>query len=87
MLVVRATTPTTGGAGMIAPDFAYHKPSTEGLAHITILREVCSTAYNAILRHAPESRQRSIALSRLEEVCMWAVKAVVVHDPASEVAV
>jgi hypothetical protein len=65
--------------------FAYHKPSTDGFARITALREAFSTVKLAIETQCPESRQRSVAITELETSAMWAIKAVVFNDPASEV--
>ena len=65
--------------------FAYHKPSPEGLATITFFREEFSAMYNTIVANVVDSRQRSIALTKLEELAMWTIKAVVCNDPKSEV--
>ena len=66
--------------------FAYHKPSPEGLAKITFLREEFSALYNTIVANTPKSREQALALTKLEEMAMWAIKAVVCNDPKSEVA-
>lgn len=66
--------------------FAYHKPSPEGLAKITFLREEFSAMKATIEANVEPSRERSIALTKLEELAMWTVKAVVSNDPKSEVA-
>ena len=69
---------------MIATNFAYHKPSADGLKRITYLREEFSSLYQVIYSQCPEStRQRATALTRLEEAAMWAIKAVVINDPDS----
>jgi hypothetical protein len=65
--------------------FAYHRPSPDGLARITALREAFSQTKAAIEMQCPESRQRSVALTELETSAMWAIKAVVFNDPDSEV--
>lgn len=65
--------------------FAYHKPSDDGLARITELREGFSALSAAIERVCPPSRHRSVALTELETAAMWAIKAVVFNDPQSEV--
>lgn len=66
--------------------FAYHKPSEAGLASITELRELFSHVHDEITRLAPDSREKSVALTNLETTAMWAIKAVVCNDPESEVA-
>ena len=65
--------------------FAYHKPSDDGFARITRLREAFSLVKRAIEDNCPESRQRSVAITELETAAMWAIKAVVFNDPKSEV--
>lgn len=67
--------------------FAYHKPSAMGLDRITKLREAYSVISALIEELAPQSRERSIALTELEQSAMWAIKAVVCNDPLSEVTV
>jgi hypothetical protein len=66
--------------------FAYHKPSPEGLATITFLREEFSALHATIKANTPTSREQALALTKLEEMAMWAIKAVVCNDPKSEVA-
>lgn len=66
--------------------FAYHKPSSAGLEKITKLREAFSTLHQQIDELAPNSREKSVAITSLETTAMWAIKAVVCNDPESEVA-
>lgn len=70
---------------MIDKPFAYHRPSDDGLARITRLREEFSSLQRTIEEVCPPSRQRSVALTELETAAMWAIKAVVFNDPSSEV--
>lgn len=65
--------------------YAYHKPSAEGLDKISQLREAFSRMHNIIEELAPNSREKSVALTNLETTAMWAIKAVVCNDPESEV--
>lgn len=65
--------------------FAYHKPSSVGLARITKLREDFSALKLTIETLCPPSRERSVAITELETSAMWAIKAVVFNDPNSEV--
>lgn len=65
--------------------FAYHKPSEEGLKRITQLRQAFSNLHDVIEALAPNSREKSVALTNLETTGMWAIKAVVCNDPESEV--
>ena len=63
--------------------YAYHKPSPDGLAKITRLREAFSFVEREIAACCPPSRQTSIAVTQNEQTAMWAIKAVVFNDPAS----
>lgn len=65
--------------------YAYHKPSAEGLAKITKLREHFSETERLIRELCPPSRHQSVALTQNETTAMWAIKAVVFNDPESEV--
>lgn len=69
----------------IRKTYAYHKPSQRGVGKIAELRQRFSELHDAILALAPESRERSVALTNLETTAMWAIKAVVCNDPESEV--
>lgn len=62
--------------------FAYHKPSAAALEVITELREAFSELSEFIQR-MDNSREKSIALTKLEEAAMWAIKGVVINDPKS----
>lgn len=68
-----------------ARTYAYHKPSPGSTEKIKDLRRAFGLLHNVILELAPESRERSVALTNLETTAMWAIKAVVCNDPNSEV--
>lgn len=70
---------------MIDKPYAYHKPSTDGLAKINKLREHFSEGERLIREICPVSRHQFIALTNNETTAMWAIKAVVFNDPNSEV--
>jgi len=70
---------------MIDKPYAYHKPSPDGFAKITQLREMFSAVDRAIKETCPDSRQRAIAITNNEQTAMWAIKAVVFNDPDSKV--
>ena len=65
--------------------YAYHEPSTDGLAKITELRELFSLVDRKIKEICPESRQRAVAITNNEQTAMWAIKSVVFNDPDSVV--
>lgn len=63
--------------------YAYHKPSEAGLAKIAQIRVGFSLLHDSIQEWAPNSREKSVAFTKLEEAAMWAIKAVVCNDPES----
>lgn len=65
--------------------FAYHKPSDDGHARITAIREGYSKLKQILEANAPPSRHLSVAITELETSAMWAIKAVVFNDPGSKV--
>lgn len=70
---------------MIDKPYAYHRPSDDGLAKITELRELFSLVDRKIKALCPDSRQRSVAITNNEQTAMWAIKAVVFNDADSVV--
>lgn len=59
--------------------FEYQKPTDAHVAKITEVREACKGLYE-ILMTLPNSRERSLAITKLEETSMWANKGIVFHD-------
>ena len=56
--------------------FEYQAPTPEMVEQITLVRERCKQLYE-LLTLLPNSRERSVAITKLEEVSMWANKAIV----------
>lgn len=55
----------------------YHPPSTEAVAHRHVLiREATKYLGAVILKLCPNSRERSLAMTKIEEAMMWANAAV-----------
>jgi hypothetical protein len=67
--------------------YAHHKPSSDGIARIAKLRKAFSDLHDIIEAEAPNSRERSVAMTNLETTAMWAIKAVACNDPQSAVEV
>ena len=57
--------------------FEYQRPTENQVERITIVREGCKELRDTILRNVWQSRERSLALAKLEEVSMWVNKAIV----------
>ena len=58
--------------------FEYQKPTDAHVAKITEVREACKALHEVLLT-LPDSREKSVAKTKLEEVSMWANKCVVFH--------
>jgi hypothetical protein len=67
----------------VLKQYAYHKPSDASLHAIDELREAFSEVTKAVQRYAPQSRERSVALTELETAAMWSIKAIVMNDSSS----
>ena len=52
--------------------FTYHAPKDDQPERYTYLRHVAETLAVDILRNCPPSRERSLALTKLEEAIFWA---------------
>ncbi len=57
--------------------FEYQAPTDKQLEILKSLRALCKDLYDTMLEDLPESRYRSLAITKLEEVSMWQNKAVV----------
>ena len=58
--------------------FEYHKPTDEQVAQITAVREAMKAVYDNLMS-LPESRERSIAITKLEEASMWMNKGIIMQ--------
>ncbi len=66
---------------MITKTFAFHEPTLLGHEQITAVREEFSEIHEFLTEVCPNSREKSLALTKLEEAAMWAIKAIVSNDP------
>jgi hypothetical protein len=51
-----------------------HTPTPETVAQIERIREAAKQFGLTVFREAPASRERSLAITKIEEAVMWAVK-------------
>ena len=58
--------------------FEYQKPTDEQVKKITEIREAMKVLYELLLT-LPESRERSVAITKLEEASMWANKGIIMQ--------
>lgn len=56
--------------------FEYQRPDADGIKKIEDVRLGCKTLYETLMT-LPVSRERSLAITKLEEVSMWANKGIV----------
>lgn len=57
--------------------FSYHAPSTEDVADThEDIRQECQNLATFIVLYTPESREQSLAVTKLEEVMYWANAAI-----------
>lgn len=57
--------------------FVYRPPTPEQTERIQFVREALHIAHEALMDGIPPSRERSLAITKLEECSMWANKAIV----------
>mgnify|MGYP000729930715 CR=1 FL=1 len=60
-----------------------HKPSSGATDEIESISEHATSLGYRIINSCPPSRERSLALTKIEEAVMWGVKAIVLHDLAN----
>lgn len=56
----------------IKRDFSYHAPKGDQQSRYSGLRGACGDVASLIMVYCPDSRERSLALTKLEEAVMWA---------------
>jgi hypothetical protein len=56
--------------------FLYHPPKEDQTDRYVFLRGMARELASAIVSNTPESREQSLALTKLEEVVMWANAAI-----------
>lgn len=64
--------------------FDYHRPNEKQVQQITDVREGCK-ALHTVLLSLPPSRERSLAITKLEEVSMWSNKGIIMADEGEPV--
>ena len=60
----------------ILNNFTYHAPNDSQIKRYPIIRDAGKDLAMIIVNMAPESRERSLALTKLEEAIMWANAAI-----------
>lgn len=56
----------------VEKNFKHHVPGEEDLAKYTLLRADFRAVVERLLKTCPKSRERSLALTKLEEASFWA---------------
>ena len=61
----------------IENDFKYHPPKTDEIAQLhEYMRAMCKHVAEEMTTLCPDSRERSLAITKLEEAMMWANAAI-----------
>lgn len=53
-------------------NFKYHKPNSENVADFTDIRHRAKDLVELINYRCPESREKALAITKIEEAVMWA---------------
>ncbi len=61
---------------MIKDRFSYHSPSGNQPTHYATIRQQAMNLAMTIINVVPDSREQSLAITKLEEAVMWANKAI-----------
>jgi len=64
----------------IANRFTYHKPFGDQPGRYLVLRSAAKRMAELILDACPESREQTLALTRLQEAVMWANAAIACNE-------
>jgi len=62
-------------------NFTYHKPNENQADRYHRIRETAKVFANQMLAECPESRELSLALTKLEEAVMWANASIARNEP------
>ena len=62
--------------------FSYHAPTEYQILRYGDIRSEARNLAYAILAATPESRERSLALTKLQEVVMWANASIAINESA-----
>ena len=60
--------------------FTYHAPKQDQPDRYVALRAKAKEFAELIILACPESRERSLSITKLEETCMWANKAIACNE-------
>lgn len=60
-------------------NFTYHPPSDEQARNYETLRKSAKSFAMKILKHCPDSREKSVAFTKLEDALMWANASIARH--------
>lgn len=60
--------------------YSYHPPHPENAAKFVAMRDEGRKMAELVMQHCPVSRERDIALTKIEEAIMWANAAIARQD-------
>jgi len=68
------------GLKMLAETFTYHAPKNNQLPRYQDIRGAAHNLAVIIEKHCPPSREKSIAITKLQEVSMFANASIAIHE-------
>lgn len=60
--------------------FKHHRPTSDQADNMRVLRSSAHSLAELIEERCPNSREKSLAITKVEEALMWANKAIVVNE-------
>jgi len=60
----------------IENNFTYHKPKSDQVGRYNLLRELGKDFASQIKESCPDTRERSLAITKVEEAVMWGISAI-----------
>lgn len=69
---------------MSRTDHLNHVIEGDNLTGVYVIREFCIALDEAIQDRVPQSREKALALTKLEECRMWAIKGIAMQGPGQE---
>ena len=63
--------------------FTYHTPKHDQTTRYAVLRAIAKEYAKAITRYCPNSREKSLAITKLEESVMWANASIARNENAN----
>ena len=60
--------------------YTYHEPHGDQMLRYARIRSKCKELAKLLEECCPDSRERSVALSKVQETCMWGNAAIAINE-------